>query len=198
MAEILEHLLLLPKDMDALKHLRQPKLFMSLKRDLALVSSSEYFTNSGSLSSLFSHSFFFLFLMYSFVAYMQAIQEVTVTEEWVKDTRNEAKVKANLCVKIDRALGAAKQKNNELSTKMIAEKSTHMSVKVGLKNAQDQVEDQRKRLYRTEIELATTKQQVLELSTDLKKAKVVAQMAEKAAKASKQAFYKLGVQETEV
>ena len=55
-----------------------------------------------------------------------------------------------------------------------------------------------KRLYRTEIELATTKQQVLELSTDLKKAKAVAQMAEKAAKASKQAFYKLGVQETEV
>ena len=136
--------------------------------------------------------------MYSFVAYMQAIQEVTMTEEWVKDARNETKVEANLCVETNRALGAAKQKNKELSTKLIAEKSTHMSVKVGLKNAQDQVEDQRKRLYHTEIELATTKQQVLELSTDLKKAKAVAQMAEKAAKASKQAFYKLGVQEIEV
>jgi len=123
--------------------------------------------------------------MYSFVAYMQAIQEVTVAEEWIKDTRNETKVEANLCVETDRALGAAKQKNKELSTKMIVEKSTHMSVKVGLKNAQDQVEDQRKRLYHTEIELATTKQQVLELSTDLKKAKATAQMAEKAAEASK-------------
>ena len=97
-----------------------------------------------------------------------------MAEEWVKDARNEAKVEANLCVATDRALGVTKQKNKELSTKLIAEKSMHMSVKVGLKNAQDQVEDQRKRLYHTEIELATTKQQVLELSTNLKKAKAAA------------------------
>ena len=35
---LLEHLLLLPKDIDALKKVRQPKLFLSLKKDLALVS----------------------------------------------------------------------------------------------------------------------------------------------------------------
>ena len=58
-----------------------------------------------------------------------------MAEEWVKDARNEAKVEANLCVETDRALGTAKQKNKKLSTKLIAEKSTNMSVKVGLKNA---------------------------------------------------------------
>lgn len=37
--------LLLPKDMVALKNMRQPYLFLSLKRDLALVSSSACLTN---------------------------------------------------------------------------------------------------------------------------------------------------------
>ena len=38
MAEALEHPFLLPKDMDALKKVRQLELFLSLKKDLAVVS----------------------------------------------------------------------------------------------------------------------------------------------------------------
>ena len=38
MAESLEQPLLLPKDMEALRKLKQQDLFLSLKRDLALVS----------------------------------------------------------------------------------------------------------------------------------------------------------------
>ena len=41
-AETLDQPLLLPKDMDALRHMRQPDLFMSLKRDLAMISSLSY------------------------------------------------------------------------------------------------------------------------------------------------------------
>ena len=41
-AEALEQPLLLPKDMDAIRKLKQHKLFMSLKRDLAMVSSQSY------------------------------------------------------------------------------------------------------------------------------------------------------------
>ena len=37
-AEALEQPLLLPKDMEAYKNFSQPKLFLSLKRDLAMVS----------------------------------------------------------------------------------------------------------------------------------------------------------------
>ena len=51
--------------------------------------------------------FFNLFLAYSFVVYVQAVQEVFVAEEWVKDARNETKVEANLRAKANRALGAA-------------------------------------------------------------------------------------------
>ena len=41
---------------------------------------------------------------------------------------------------------------------MIVEERARLSVEVGLKNAQDPIEDQRKRLYHTEIELAIAKQ----------------------------------------
>ena len=67
MAKALECPLLFLKDMDALKHMRQLELFLSLKRDLALMSSLAAFINSDSLSFLFSS---FFLLMYSFVAYM--------------------------------------------------------------------------------------------------------------------------------
>lgn len=45
MAEALEKPLLLLKDMEALKNMRQYDLFMSLKRDLALVSFLTCITN---------------------------------------------------------------------------------------------------------------------------------------------------------
>ena len=43
LAKALEQLLLLPRDMEGFKHTRQPDLFMSLKRDLAMVSQSTSF-----------------------------------------------------------------------------------------------------------------------------------------------------------
>ena len=41
-AEALEQPLLLPKDMEAYKHFNQQELFLSLKRDLAMVSGLVY------------------------------------------------------------------------------------------------------------------------------------------------------------
>ena len=43
-----------------------------------------------------------------------------MAKEWVKDARNEARVESNLHAEIDRALGVAKQKNQELTTQLIA------------------------------------------------------------------------------
>ena len=60
-AKALERPLLLPKDMDALKHMRQLEFFLSLKRDLAMVSSSTLFINSDSLSFLFGFLLLFFF-----------------------------------------------------------------------------------------------------------------------------------------
>ena len=99
----------MPKDMDALKHMRQPDLFLSLNRDLALVSSLAYFTKSVFLSFIFFYFlFFFIFFTYSSVVYVQAIYKVFIAKEWVKDAKNEARVEANFCAKTNRALGAAK------------------------------------------------------------------------------------------
>ena len=56
-------------------------------------------------------------------------------EEWVKDARNEAKVKANLCTKANKAMGVAKQDNQELATKLTAEERVGKSAEANLKNA---------------------------------------------------------------
>ena len=74
-----------------------------------------------------------------------------MAEEWVNDARNEMRVETNLRAETNRALGAFKQKNKELASKLVAEERAHLSVEAGLKNA----EDQRKKLLLTEIELAT-------------------------------------------
>ena len=42
LTEALQQPLLLPRDMDGLRNTRQPELFMSLKRDLAMVSQTSF------------------------------------------------------------------------------------------------------------------------------------------------------------
>ena len=76
---------------------------------------------------------------------MQAIQEVFVAEEWVNDAQNESRVEAK------RALGASEQKNRELANKLVAKERACLNAEAGLKNARDQL----KKLYLTEIKLAT-------------------------------------------
>ena len=55
--------------------------------------------------------------------------------------------------------------------KLTAEERARKSVEADQKNVQDQAEDQRKKLYLTEIELATQKQLVLGFKAELEKAK---------------------------
>ena len=70
-----------------------------------------------------------------------------MAEEWVKDAPNEAKVEANLRAETSKALGAAKQKNQELTV----EEKERRSAEAGLKNVQDQTEEQHKKLHYVEI-----------------------------------------------
>ena len=105
---------------------------------------------------------------------MQITQEVFVFEEWVKDVWYDVKNEVHLCLETEKALGAAKEENKELLSKLIAKERERKSTKAGLKNAQTQAEDQRKLLYQIEIELATLRQLVMELKEDLQKAKEVA------------------------
>ena len=78
-------------------------------------------------------------------------------------------------------MGTAKQECKELASKLTVKERERRSAKAGLKNAQDQAEDQCKLLYQTEVELVTQRQLVLELKADLQKAKEVAQVDKEAA-----------------
>ena len=118
-------------------------------------------------------------------------------EEWVKEAQNDVKNKVHLRLETEKALGAMREKNKELLSKLITEKRERRSAEAGLKNAQTQAEDQRKLLYQTEIELPTSRQLVMDLKADLQKAKEVAQLAKEATKAKKQASCLLDVEETQ-
>ena len=55
--------------------------------------------------------------------------------------RNDVKNEVHLHLKTEKALGAAKEENKELLSKLTAEERERRSVEVGLKNAQTQAED---------------------------------------------------------
>ena len=97
-----------------------------------------------------------------------------MVEEWVKDARNEARLVDNLRVETSKALGIAKQKNKKLGTKLVVEERGRKSAEAGLKSAQDQAKEQCKKLHYIEIELATAKQEIVDLKAELKKAKETA------------------------
>ena len=66
-------------------------------------------------SCLFYYDYFIMHIYisltwYSLVICAQAIQEVFVAKEWVKDAQNDAQVEANLHAEVNKALGASEQK----------------------------------------------------------------------------------------
>lgn len=100
-----------------------------------------------------------------------------MAEEWVKDAWNEAKVEVNLHAETSKALGDAEQKIQELTMRVTAEERERKKAEASLKNAQDQAEEQHKKLHYAEIELAMAKQQVVDLKAELAKAKEAARVA---------------------
>ena len=67
---------------------------------------------------------------------MQIIQEVYVAKEWVNRDRNDARHKANPRLDAEKDLGAAKEENKDLATKLTALERDRNSGLAGLKNAE--------------------------------------------------------------
>ena len=96
LAQALQQPILFPRDMDSIRRMKQPDLFMSLKRDLAMVSCP-------SIIQVFKISFFFflnIFLydmlivfLIVFVISMQVTQQVYVAEDWVRSANNNLNAK---------------------------------------------------------------------------------------------------------
>ena len=58
-----------------------------------------------------------------------------MVEEWVKETRNDVKNEVHLRLDTEKALGATKEENKELLSKLTAEERERRSTEAGLKNA---------------------------------------------------------------
>ena len=67
---------------------------------------------------------------------MQITHEVYVAEEWVNRARNDARNEADLRLDAEKALGAVKEENKDLATKLTASERDWNSALAGLKNAE--------------------------------------------------------------
>ena len=86
---------------------------------------------------------------------MQVIQQVYMAEDWVQSANNKLDVETQNQHDVEKALGVANHEKTQFAETLKAVESTRQSAEAGLKNAEAQVEDQRKELYTTQLNLAT-------------------------------------------
>ena len=122
-AEALEQPLFLSKDMEAYRNFNHPELFLSLKRDLAMVSDWIHcstfillhfltFYSKGEIPLVFVCVFFFFFFL---KFYFQVTQQVFVAEEWVKNARGETRVALDARAEVEVELGALKENHAKMA-----------------------------------------------------------------------------------
>ena len=97
-----------------------------------------------------------------------------MAEECVRSAHNKLEVESNFKREVEKMLGSIKEEKSQLAEKLKTSEQGHQSSLAGLKTAEAQAEDQRKRLYTTKLDLATEKAAVLSLKAELEKAKVEA------------------------
>ena len=120
-----------------------------------------------------------------------------MAENWVNDARSEARTAFDARSKVEVEPGALKEKQSKLTEQMKEAVKARDSTEASFKTTEKQVEDLRKQLHYTEINLATEKQLVMDLREELRKAREAVQLVKKAAEAEKQAAYTLRVEETQ-
>ena len=109
-AAALEQHMLLLRDMKAYRRFSQGELFLSLKRDLAMVRQLIFYRQDHWVI-LYSNSCHFVILG-------QITQQVFVVEELCRGNRNLADVEALSRVEVEKALGDLKQEHHELFKKL--------------------------------------------------------------------------------
>ena len=128
--------------------------------------------------------------------YMQVTQQVYVAEEQVRNSHDQVKVETHSRLEVETALEALKEEHTQLSEKFKDVDKVQLSAEARLKTMERQMEDQRQKLYTTEINLATEKQTVLNLKAELQKAKEAAWVAREVVKAMVNTSYERGVLDT--
>ena len=128
---------------------------------------------------------------------MQVTQQVYVAEDWVRRAPNSLNAEVQNWQDVEKALGTANHEKTQLVEKLKVAENGRKSAEVGLKIAEAQVEDQRKELYTTQLNLATEKAAVLDLQSKLLRAEEALKVAQEAAIAAETLAYERGVPETE-
>ena len=118
MANSVEQVLILLRDMAELWNLKKHEMFLSLKRDLALVHfllssfTKHYFTTSTHFINFQTHLTFF------FLACIQATQVAHVVEEWVDQALHEKKEKESKRYTAQRTQAQTDKKLKETLSKL--------------------------------------------------------------------------------
>ena len=81
---------------------RQPDLFMSLKRDIVMVS----------IVSSVLQFIQYIFFVLSFCCFMQVAQQVFVVEECVRSAHNKFEAKYNFRCEVEKMLGSVKKEKS--------------------------------------------------------------------------------------
>ena len=158
MANALEQPLLLPQHMAALRILKKHEVFLTLKRDLAMVSCC---------CCCCCFFFFFLsihailalreFILTSLFCFLKAIQIVHIVKEWVDNAHKQMKEEEGRHIAIVKAFTMAKQRIKDLNVKITKENEDKKSVEAALAGVEWQAEDQHQQLHKVEHKLTITK-----------------------------------------
>ena len=112
-----------------------------------------------------------------------------MVEECVRIAHNKFEAKYNFRRKVEKMLGSVKKEKSQLVKKLKTFEHDLQSALVRLKTAMDQ----HKRLFTTELNLATEKAAVLSLKAELEKAKAEAKAIQESTQAAERAAYERGV-----
>ena len=155
MTNTMEQALLLPKDMANLKSMRKHEVFLSLKRDLAMVSP---------LTPSLYILIIFLFFITSFSSFVtcfspwQVVQATYRADEMVNYSYRQMKEEEGTRIAAMEAFHVAEKSNQELKSKLTEAERDRKSVEVALDNAKRQAEGQRVLLRQAKDQLAASKE----------------------------------------
>ena len=128
---------------------------------------------------------------------MQVTQQVYVAENWVRSAPNSLNAEIQNRHDVEKALNAANHEKTQLVEKLKVVENERKSAEARLKSAKAQVEDQRKELYTTQLNLATEKAAVLDLKSKLQRVEEALKVAQEDAIAAETSAYECGVLEME-
>ena len=120
-----------------------------------------------------------------------------MAKDWVRSATNSLNVEIQNRHDVEKALGMANHEKTQLAKKLKVVENGRKSVEAGLKNAEAQAEDRRKKLYTTQLNLATEKAAVLDLQSKLQRVEEALKVAQEAAITAETSAYERGVLETE-